>query len=200
MVVFDEIVDLFSLKGGNDGDNNYPDIYQEMTWSAYSKHDKNNECMATRNLPVFNSDYTVCMKSKLPTARVGKFKRNSQSGSLTWLAWEDEAPPRNAKSYILPCLGDSGAGHWITNGIDEDDLNKVLDLKYVIMAVSVQTYSVVYKEPKGDPKDPKSYHYGPCGRDIYFTSSDTYKYDAAGSQIITHPEIFNWIKDQAGIP
>lgn len=194
MVIFYEIVYLFCLKGGIDGDNNEPDIYQEMTWSAYEKHDKDNECMATRNVRHFKPEYTVCMKSELPSARVGKFERDSQSGSLTWLAWEDEEPPSNAKAYILPCSSDSGSGQWITNGLDEDDFNKVLDLKHVLMAVTVARYGIRYENPKG------VYHDAPCGRDMYYPGSNTYKHDAAGSQIITHPEIFNWIKDQAGIP
>ena len=169
-------------------------MYQEIEWRAYDENDDDNECMKPRNAPKFNTDYAVCMTSKLPSSNVGTFSRDPQSGSLTWLTWEDEKPRDSAKGYLSICEGDSGSGQWITNGEDEDNFNSVLDLKYVLIAVLTSAFAVTYDEPL------YVHHLGPCGREVYFPDSDTYKWYATSSQRITSNEIFDWIKNEANIP
>ena len=158
-----------------------------MDWSAYDVNDEDNECSRFDD---FNPAYQVCMKSKLPSASIGKFNLDSNSGDLSFVMWDNEvAQPENARAYILPCLGDSGSGQWITNGYKEE---YEYIFKQVLVAVHANHWHVNYDDDQG-------VQFGPCGGVMYFPSINDYRWDAASSQVLTWKEIFDWIKDKAEI-
>ena len=78
----------------------------------------------------FDPEFEVCMKTKLPEAKIGKFiLRPSSALTRDIIPFDKEPNLRNGKdiihantSYIAGCFGDSGSAQWIN--IDWSDIKE----------------------------------------------------------------------------
>ena len=127
------------------------------------------------------------MKSDSPRAKIGRFKiSTSSSNTLELERWDDEPPPIDAMSYITPCKGDSGSGHWLTTVLSED---KTITIKTVLAAVYATKYHATWKTPDGKER------FLPCGGVIDNAKTDRKSNVNGPSSIKTaNEEIFEWIK------
>ena len=138
----------------------------------------------------------LCSKSVLPNTKVVKFKVGSKWPDRNWRPdWKDpptfeqEQPPDEIKSYQGHCSGDSGAGSFITNGIEEKVHNFEV-LKYAIATVVTKGLvpSIEFKRGKKIEV--------PCGSNT-FTKYELFQHHihtSTMSQSIVWPEVFNWIQ------
>ena len=152
--------------------------------------------LGTHNIEHFG-DYKLCAHSILPKTQVIRFKRKKhEGGRLGEIDWENpilerEDPPEDMLSaYTGPCLGDSGAPEWfclknIPNSIPDND-----EAKFVLAAINSARSGNIY-----DDKQKKFRDDIPCGSNI-FKDGQGFIRSLAISQQITHPKIFDWIKEK----
>lgn len=155
-----------------------PNVYQEMDWKI--DNDAHNVCIMRDG---FNPRLDVCMKNIFNMAKVGHFEIKSDSGPLELKSWRNEETPQNAKAYRLPCVGDSGASSWITNGYSKEDVD---NFKYVIISIASKAHLKAINKAGDDP---------PCGSVVLseLPPKDFEPY-ALSSQKTTVTNIFYWIK------
>ena len=142
----------------------------------------------------------ICLKSKLPQTRTVTFKRkknriNVPDNKRNPIDWKrpdfqkDDNSGGKINGYRVPCTADSGSGQVVLTSISPNSLK---DSRYVLAAV----FTARAHSSFTDDNDKKEYNV-PCG---------SYAYDIEGilkaeaiAQITSWPNIFNWIKDKAGI-
>ena len=154
-------------------------------------------------------DFMLCEHSILPKTQVIRFEREKhEGGTLGEIDWENpifekEDPPEDMLSaYTAPCPGDSGAPEWFclrserSPLLSEDSDGFVDEAKMVLAAVQTANSGRIY-----DDKQKKFRDDIPCGsnifkgREVFKDEKDFVRYLAI-SQQITHPKIFDWIKEK----
>ena len=147
-------------------------------------------------------DYMLCMHSVLPETQVIRFEpKKDESGTLGDIDWETpiferENPPEDMLSaYTGPCEGDSGAPQWVCL----KNINN--EAKFVLAAVHTASAGSIYDDNK------KEFQSVPCGSNIFrnfagspykreFIIEEEFVRYLALSQGVTHPKIFDWIKEK----
>ena len=81
-----------------------------MKWSPQSPS-HTSECAFSKT---FHPEYHYCMKSKLPPTEIITINPDT----LPSYQPEKEEVTRPISSYIMSCFGDSGAGQFISNGVN----------------------------------------------------------------------------------
>ena len=142
-----------------------------MEWRVKTKSD--NVCAKQS---YWDPDFMVCMDKTLPQADVGIFKVSDSSNIenvaiqdlhkfMEFVSFEKEyaskKPHDFGTSYLSPCLGDSGSGHWITVNDDQTEAWKGVKMKQMAL-VAVYTTGLT-----GRYKLNRNYETGVCGGDVY---------------------------------
>ena len=166
-----------------------PDIIQLLQWSFQLPGTKSS-CQKIK--PSFQTHYKYCMKSTLPSTKYAVFNKNNCK-KLDWKTMKNnyqanqyKEAPKEILSYKVACTMDSGSGQVVTNGIDLQKDEYLLDeLRYVLVAV----YQGKYKNKftyRG-----KQYNF-PCG--TYTWLNGKYNEHHPYSESTTWKENFDWIK------
>ena len=144
----------------------------------------------------------LCSKSELPNTKVVKFKVGPKWPDRNWRPdWKDpptfeqEQPPDEIKSYQEHCGGDSGAGSFITNGIEENVDNFEV-LKYAIATVATRGLIPSIEVKPETERRLKKVIEVPCGSNTYtkYELFQQHIHTSTMSQSIVWPEVFNWIQ------
>ena len=168
----------------------HPKDYQEIKWKVDTQ--PQNPCSI---LEGWSSEYSVCMKGELPRAMAGHFivimSQRLLRTTLKLYKFQKEQRTNKLTSYIAPCDGDSGSGHWIT----VDDTSSISPGEYGKNTrralVSLVTKSgLPYKLPNGKSA------WGPCGG-ILTDANGKKRADGPMAIKTTHPETLDFLKKWA---
>ena len=182
------------------------DKYQDIKWKA-----DNGEKSWCRKSWFFKPESKVCMKAILPQADVGIFEVSDISDELKFVNFLKEYDPRFYRydfrtSYISPCTGDSGSGHWVTIDKDDaknwknDDLGIDLPMSQrALVTIGSQkelvTRNSLYSKDKFGkwtrklPFDPP----GACGGDVTLDDGTRFVSTSFGTKT-TNEQVLNFIK------
>ena len=138
----------------------------------------------------------ICLKSELPQTRTVRFKRKKKimRNPIDWTTPffdKDNNDETKINGYRVPCTADSGSGQVVLTSISSNSLE---DFKYVLAAV----FTTSTQSSFSDDNDGKQYQM-PCGSHAYNSRDNTFLKAEGKAQITSWPDIFNWIKDTAGI-
>ena len=129
----------------------HPKDYQEIKWKVDTQ--PQNPCSI---LEGWSSEYSVCMKGELPRAMAGHFivimSQRLLRATLKLYKFEKEHRTNKLTSYIAPCDGDSGSGHWVTVFNDKSAISqneKDDNTRRALVAVMIKTVDASFKLPNG---------------------------------------------------
>ena len=169
----------------------------QKEWKSTVNSETNNFCSKNKN---WDPQYMICLKSELPQTRTVTFKRKKKMkrNPIDWTKPFFENDNNSGKigkigkinGYRVPCSEDSGSGQVVLTSINP---NSVEDFKYVLAAVYSATTSSGFIDNDG-----KRYLV-PCGSFAYDSKENKFLKAEESAQITSWPDIFNWIKDMAGI-
>ena len=162
---------------------------QFMKWSPQSPS-HTSECAFSKT---FHPEYHYCMKSKLPPTEIITINPDT----LPSYQPEKEEVTRPISSYIMSCFGDSGAGQFISNGVNLKEGTIQNDPRYVLAAIGnlgIQKDHDEFADKNG------KMHKFPCGTYTYDHQSGDYlqKWFPV-SESITSPKNFKWIKKKLNL-
>ena len=131
------------------------------------------------------------MKSKLPDTESIVFNSKNKK-TLDWANLKNnyrvvrKEAPKGLQLYEAACSGDSGAGQFVTNGINPLEVDENLDeLRYVLVAIYVGRIN-------GDFQSKGNTYEFPCGSYTWYDGE--YTQESGGSESTTWKENFDWIK------
>ena len=172
----------FYLQRGRDTNLDTPNVYHEIEWTVDSRLP--NPCSGN---PIWNEEYQVCMKGKLPRAMVGWLQFNDTDFTIKGFQKEEES--KKGSQYKAACQGDSGSGYWVTVHDDSSSKSKTNDddnTRRALVAVFTTTSSDQYK------------HHGKsgaaiCGSNLKWNTGKKL-IQRAISEVTTHEEVLTFIK------
>lgn len=147
-----------------------------MEWTVQTKPSS-----GCSNHRYWDPTYMVCMDKTLPQADVGIFKVSDSSNiknigvqdlynhmefSSFEKEYQSEGVPDFESSYLAPCKGDSGSGHWLTINKDDAEPWKGINIKQMVL---VAVYTTGYK---GSYKLNGFNEQGVCGGNIQLESGE----------------------------
>ena len=140
---------------------------------------------------VYPAHYKYCMKSKLPDTESIVFNSKNKK-TLDWADLKNnyrvvrKEAPKGLQLYEAACSGDSGAGQFVTNGINPLEVDENLDeLRYVLVAIYVGRIN-------GDFQSKGNTYEFPCGSYTWYDGE--YTQESGESESTTWKENFDWIK------
>ena len=159
---------------------------QFMKWSAQLPS-HTSDCAVDDD---FHPEYHYCMKSKLPVTETITIDPDT----LPRYQNDKEEVIRPRSVYISSCLGDSGAGQFISNGVNLKEGTIQNDPRYVLAAIDSYSHADQFADENGEM------HRLPCGTYTYYHPSRDYlrEYDLV-SESITWPKSFKWIKQKLNL-